>query len=151
MHNLKEKGGILIKAYYAHSMYKYDTEIEKYEIDLIKSYFPTIEILDPNKDIGTDFNSDKEAMKECIKNLRNCDILIFSSINGCVGKGVQEEIEFAKKHNIPIYYILYNSISEVDPESISFSIFNYSDRLYSIFNGTCLFNVTLQEDQEYYA
>ena len=39
---------ILNKIYYAHHLWKYNTPIEEYELNVIKRYFPYHEIINPN-------------------------------------------------------------------------------------------------------
>lgn len=55
--------------------------IEEYELMLIERYFPYHSIVNPNGCIEQ--NKDEEIiMKDCLNIIEECDIMIFSSING---------------------------------------------------------------------
>lgn len=118
--------------YYAHHQCKYGTQIEQYELDLIKRYFPDDKIFNPCTDIETDVNLGEEAiMKECLETVRNSDIFVFSSMDGVVGTGVFHEVQEARKHGKFIYYIFHNklyscfTIEEINEEK-------QTDRLYGL-------------------
>ena len=94
--------------YYAHHQWKYGTQIEAYELDLIREYFPNAKIFNPATDLKSlspklDENS---IMKECLETVRNSDILIFSSVNGTVGTGVYHEVLEAEANKKFVFYIL---------------------------------------------
>lgn len=76
--------------YYAHHQWKYGTPVEIYELDLIKRYFPNANIFNPSIDLKSIISTDNEdlIMEECLETVRNSDILVFSSLDGCVGTGV---------------------------------------------------------------
>lgn len=113
--------------YYAHHLWKYNTEIEKYEIDLIKANYPDADILNPNGCLGYTEKSnltEAQIMDICFAAIHNSDVLIFSSVNGVVGKGVTDEVTLAKQLRIPIFYIDKNELNiakevkfEVIPDS----------------------------------
>lgn len=119
------------KIYYAHHLWKYGTEIEKYEIDLIKTMFPTSTIINPNGVIKQQ-REEPEIMKDCLLTVEECDIIVFSSINGMVGKGVVEEVNKAKETDKRIYYIQSNKL--VETEYCRFNVIKNSDsnRIYAI-------------------
>lgn len=97
-----------MKIYYAHSRMKYNTLIEQYELALIRQRFPEAEIINPNGLVNQ--NQDNEtAMQECYKLIGECNILVFSSISGVIGKGVYREIKRAKK----IFYINDNTVNQL--------------------------------------
>lgn len=98
-----------IKIYYAHHIWKYDTKIEQYEIDLIKSNFIYSKIINPNGTVDQS-KDENEIMNDCFNCIKNCDILVFSSISGVVGKGVFEEVMLAKKLGKSIYYLENNQV-----------------------------------------
>lgn len=105
--------------YYAHHQWKYGTQIEQYEIDLIKRYFPGDTIFNPATELTTDHSLGEEAiMDECLERIRNSDIVIFSSMDGVVGTGVYHELEEARKNGKFIYYIFRNGIHSVINVSI---------------------------------
>ena len=94
--------------YYAHHQWKYNTPIELYELDLIRRYFPKAKIYNPSTDMDiTSLPSFDEAavMDECLVQVNNCDILVFSSMDGCVGTGVYHEVMEAKKAGKIVFYI----------------------------------------------
>ena len=118
--------------YYAHHQWKYGTQIEQYELDLIKRYFPDDKIFNPCTDVKTDVSLGEEAiMKECLETVQNSDILVFSSMDGVIGTGVFHEVKEARKHGKFIYYIFHNklyscfTIEEINEEK-------QTDRLYGL-------------------
>lgn len=94
-----------LKIYYAHHRWKYGTEIEKYEIELIKSYFPNAWIFNPSTELDIYDKTEDEIMKECLDQVRRSDILVFSSVDGVVGIGVFKEFEEAQINHKPTFYI----------------------------------------------
>ena len=105
--------------YYAHHQWKYGTQIEQYEIDLIKRYFPGDTIFNPATELTTDHSLGEEAiMDECLERIRNSDNVIFSSMDGVVGTGVYHELEEARKNGKFIYYIFRNGLHSVINVSI---------------------------------
>ena len=105
--------------YYAHHQWKYGTQIEQYEIGLIKRYFPGDTIFNPATELTTDHSLGEEAiMDECLERIRNSDIVIFSSMDGVVGTGVYHELEEARKNGKFIYYIFRNGLHSVINVSI---------------------------------
>lgn len=117
-----------MKVYYAHHKMKYNTEIEKYELELIASKMKQeeyirgnhnekllrldspLEIINPNGYIPQDI-SEKEIMKMCLKCISTeCDALVFSAINGVIGFGVWQEINEAFATGRKVYYIYKGDI-----------------------------------------
>lgn len=103
--------------YYAHHQWKYCTDAELYELDLIGRYFPNATIFNPSRDLKTpkeyfeSQDSREEAiMEECLETVRNSDILIFSSLNGTTGEGVYREVEEAKKAGKLVLYIFQDTL-----------------------------------------
>ena len=89
----KERNDKKVKIYYAHHIWKYNTKIEEYELDLIKNTFKNAEIINPNGGLGyTEYSglTEPEIMDICYKAVLSCDIIVFSSINGVIGAGVSE-------------------------------------------------------------
>lgn len=119
------------KIYYAHHLWKYNTEIEKYEIELIKNMFPVSTIINPNGSIEQN-REESIIMKDCLLNVEDCDIIVFSSINGVVGKGVVDEVNKAKETGKRIYFIHSNHLSEA--KYCKFKVIESSDsnRIYAI-------------------
>ena len=123
--------------YYAHHLWKYNTEIEKYEIELIKANYPDADILNPNGCIGYTESSGlttEEIMDICFAAIHSSDVLVFSSVNGVVGKGVTDEVTLAKQLRIPIFYIDKNELNIA--EEVSFDVIpgSNSKRIYATVN-----------------
>lgn len=102
-----------LRIFYSHSIYKYNTSIEEMELKLIKKAFPLAEIINPNTDIeGNGNRPESEIMVDCVNAVKNCDILVFSTISGVIGAGVLEEIQTAFLSDKLVYeiadYTLYN-------------------------------------------
>ena len=115
-----------MKIYYAHHLWKYDTEIELYEIELIRKAFPGATIINPNSDVEQ--SRDVAAiMSDCIKAAKQCDAVVFSSVNGVIGKGVFDEVTSANA----TYYINNHAIK---PFTGTFQIISNSatNRIYAI-------------------
>lgn len=98
-----------MKIYYAHHLWKYNTNIEKNEIDLIKECFPSAKLINPNTDIKQDRESES-IMLDCFKLISDCNVLIFSAVNGIIGKGIYREINNAKQLGVKTYYIFYKKL-----------------------------------------
>ena len=117
--------------YYAHHQWKYGTQLEQYELDLIKRYFPNATVFNPSTDLETDPSlGEGLIMEECLERVRNSDILIFSSMDGVIGTGVYHEIKEARKHGKFVYYIFNNELKS------AFFVLNIddeqrTDRLYA--------------------
>ena len=123
-----------MKIYYAHHMYKYGTEIEKFEIELIKEKLKNCKILNPNGDINfSNCNNGEEEMNLCYENLSSCDAIVFSSLSGIIGKGVFGEVMYANRNDKDIYYIENDEIKKV--EDFKFKILNRSNRIYAKINN----------------
>lgn len=83
--------------YYAHHQWKYYTEIEEYELNVIRRYFPHAKIFNPSTDLlSKDCGDEEIIMNECLETVCKSDILIFSCMNSMIGKGVYQEIAEAK-------------------------------------------------------
>ena len=97
--------------YYAHHQWKYNTPEEAYELDLIQRYFPNADIFNPATDLTTVESGDEDViMEECLNAVRNSDILVFSSLDGCVGIGVFREVKEAKSLGKIVFYIFHNGL-----------------------------------------
>ena len=117
-----------MKIYYAHHLYKYDTKVEEYELDLIRKYFPGDIVINPNGYVDQT-GTEERIMKVCLEVIGECDALVFSSMSGVVGKGVHDEINKAIDKKMPIYYINRNSIWRVI--DINWKMLNESRRIYA--------------------
>ena len=118
------------KIYYAHHLWKYNTPIEEYELSLINRYFPYHTIINPNGHIEQN-REESVIMEDCLTCIEDCSILIFSSVNGVVGRGVVDEYNKASKLGLPIYYIMDDIL--YDARGYRFKFTNSgNNRLYAI-------------------
>lgn len=115
-----------MKIYYAHHLWKYDTKIEQYEINLVKDYFILNNKVNPiiiNPNGGVNKNqTEKDIMKQCLGLVRDSEAVVFSSINEIVGRGVWSEVKEAISNNKEIYYIHKGGLIKL--EKPSFRIIN---------------------------
>lgn len=117
--------------YYAHHQWKYGTPEEVYEISLIKRYFPNANIFNPATDLTTIPSGDETViMNECLNVVRGADILVFSSLDGCVGTGVFHEVKEAMRKGTIVFYIYQDNLI-ADFEIIEREEFERTDRLYA--------------------
>lgn len=116
--------------YYAHHQWKYNTPEEYYELDLIRRYFPNANIFNPATDLTTIESGDEAViMEECLDVVRNSDILVFSSLDGCVGTGVFREVKEAQSKGKIVFYIYHNGlVTDFDVDERKES--ERTDRLY---------------------
>ena len=105
------------KLYFAHSKLIYDTDLEKQQLELIEQKFPKYEIISPNVNIVF------SGMIGCFQIIEDCQLLIFSTIDNFIGKGVHSEIEFAKNIGIKILWLNDESFYE----NFSIKIFDSHD------------------------
>lgn len=117
--------------YYAHHQWKYGTQVEQYELDLIRRYFPNARIYNPSVDLTrTKADGEEAIMEECLETVRNSDILVFSSLDGTVGKGVYQEVKEAYKNGKLVLYI-YHDVLITDFDMILRNRYELNDRLYA--------------------
>lgn len=93
-----------MKIFYSHHLWKYGTKIEAWELGLIKAKFPGAEIINPNGDVKQDQPEDV-IMADCLRLVKECDVLVFSSLDGIIGKGVFRELNAALESRKPVYYL----------------------------------------------
>ena len=98
-----------MKIYYAHHLWKYGTEIEAWELDLIRQHFPGWEIVNPNGAIEQGRPSE-DIMADCLQKVRECGALVFSSLSGVIGKGVYLELMEADRLSLPIYHLHHGEV-----------------------------------------
>ena len=102
-----------MRIYYAHHQWKYGTAIEKYEIGLIQSVFgKDADIINPARFPFLWIETEEDMMRKCLDEVILSDILVFSSMDGVIGKGVYTEIETAADFGRGVYYIDQNSITK---------------------------------------
>lgn len=102
------------KIYYAHHRWKYETQIEAYELDLIKKYYPTATIFNPSEHLDVEGRSEEDIMRDCLAAVKDADVVIFSSMDGVIGKGVHDELMYAVDNDKPILYIFYDHLIGLD-------------------------------------
>lgn len=126
------KGTNNYAVYYAHHRWKYGTEIEKYEEELIKRYFPTAKVCNPSRDIDISGKSEAEIMDDCLTVVHNADVVIFSAVSGTVGIGVYTEVEEALKFGKLVLYIYQDRLRtdftlRINPNSTSDRLYGFVD------------------------
>ncbi len=114
--------------YYAHSIYKYNTDIEKYEISLITDC-----VVNPNGAVDQS-KSEEEIMRECFALIDKCNSLAFSSVDGVIGKGVADEITYALMNNKAVYYIHNNKLNKIRAITIKPIENSNTRRIYATFD-----------------
>lgn len=127
---IQRKGIKPTTIYYAHHQWKYGTKIEEYELDLIKKNFPNAVIFNPATDLRfKDCGDESIIMDECISKMLKSDIVIFSAMDGMIGKGVYTEIDTAKAAGKLVLCLTQNNLHT------AFSVYEApefkSDRLYA--------------------
>ena len=101
----------MINVYYAHHQWKYGTKIEDYELKLIRRYFPNANIFNPAGDlVSTKAYGEEIIMDECLKTVKDSDILVFSSVNGTIGTGVFNEVMKAQELGKTIFYVYHDEL-----------------------------------------
>jgi nucleoside 2-deoxyribosyltransferase len=113
--------------YYAHSVYKYNTDIEQYELSLIPG-----KVINPNG-IVDQTKTEEEIMQQCYKLIDKCDALVFSSVDGVIGRGVAGEITHAFIRNKTVYYLHGNKLNKVKSIVIKPIWNRTTDRIYATF------------------
>lgn len=120
--------------YYAHHRWKYGTQIEAYELSLIREYFPTSTIFNPSEHLDVEGRSEEDIMKDCLAAVRDADIVIFSSVNGVVGKGVYEELQEAARQDKMVLYMFWDHLVEGKFDVLRLPNGSMDDRTYAIVN-----------------
>jgi hypothetical protein len=87
------------KAYYAHSMRKYNSIVEAEEKEFIQKNFSG-EVICPNVNLGE--LGDIEHYLEVIKSV---DCVYATEFKGYIGRGVFDECEFALKNKINVFVV----------------------------------------------
>lgn len=126
--------------YYAHHQWKYHTEEESYELDLIRRYFPLAQIFNPSTDLKAPCRHyesqeirEEAIMTECLDTVNKSDILVFSSVDGCVGTGVYHEVREAQRLGKIVFYIYQDKLrpdfvlTERDEETRTDRLYAFAD------------------------
>jgi hypothetical protein len=128
--------------YYAHSLRKYGTPAELYELRLLKTYFKHHRIFNPNcKKIWKYSYDSGMAMIKCLDVVkgRRVKALAFSTYLNFIGRGVYEEIITARREGKPIYII---SKDKVEPFTGELEFLDWDwkihyARIKEVPNGNC--------------
>jgi hypothetical protein len=119
-----------MKIYYAHHLWKYNTEIETFEESVIRATYPDSIIINPNKEVDQT-KQEQQIMEDCFETIDNCDMLVFSTLSGIIGKGVLTEIQRAQNLGQPVGEIVANRI-EILGENLKYNLLSTgSNRLYA--------------------
>ena len=118
-----------MKIYYAHHLWKYKTDIEHFELRIIKEYFDNCEIFNPSTDINQNLTT-AEIMSECLYQVINSNVLVFSTISGIVGKGVVSEVNTALGNKKPVYMIINDKIKRI--RKFRYKIIDRNNYVYAI-------------------
>ncbi|MDK0621599.1 hypothetical protein P5E90_12220 [Clostridium perfringens] len=103
-----------MKIYYAHHMWKYNTEEERMEIEAIKRIFPNSNIINPNGSV-IETGNEAEAMEQCFNFIRESDILIFTTLNNKVfGRGVYDEISLALQLGMEVFLLKKDTLLKIN-------------------------------------
>lgn len=117
--------------YYAHHQWKYHTQEEAYELEVIRRYFPNAKVFNPSTDLEMKIAVYEDlVMRECLKAVDSSDIVIFSSLDGTVGTGVYKEVMHALDSGKLVLYLYQDALHSV------FNLYkrdeaSRSDRLYA--------------------
>ena len=103
-----------MKIYYAHHMWKYNTEEERMEIEIIKRIFPNSNIINPNGSV-IETGNEAEAMEQCFNFIRESDILIFTTLNNKVfGRGVYDEVSLALQLGMKVFLLRKDALLKIN-------------------------------------
>ena len=80
---------------------------------MIEKKFPNYLIINPNEWICQD-NSEQAIMNQCYHFVKMSDVLVFSSLNTIIGRGVYEEVQLALEKNKDVYYLLDNNFYKIN-------------------------------------
>lgn len=117
------------RIYYAHHQWKYGTKIEEFEIEMIRKAFPKMDIFNPATDLKTDGLSEEEIMKQCLKEVDASDLVVFTTMDGYIGKGVLEEIRHAQSNGKVVLWFIGGEFRT--DFAIDVILIPISDRLYA--------------------
>lgn len=134
-----------MKIYYAHHIWKYGTPIEDYELDCIKKKFDGAEIINPHTSLSQD-KPEAEILQEAYDIIKNCDVLVFSTVSGMIGHGVFNEVMVAANSGVEIYQLEGNDCYERDEFGLKDIVFCGDNRVYALIHAPFEY----QEDAEWY-
>lgn len=120
-----------MKVYYAHHVWKYDTPIEDYELDCIKKRFEDAEIINPRTNLPQEL-SESAILDAAYEMIKNCDVLVFSTVSGMIGHGVFNEIAVAVNSGVTLYQLEGDSCYKIDDVDLKEIIFRGDNREYAL-------------------
>lgn len=124
-----------MRVYYAHHTWKYGTPIEEYELQVIRNCFEYeegFEIVNPKETLPQD-KAEHEIMKKAYETIRECDVLVFSTLSGMIGHGVFNEVILALNLDIPVFCIVGDDCFQITYDSFYHKIiFNGDNRVYAL-------------------
>ncbi len=94
------------QAYYARSLLLRDSEKEKEQLALLEIMY---EVVNPSLEKVVD---EALIMKKCLELVANCDVVVFTDVDGFVSKGVYTEVKFAISKGIRVEYLKENEFVE---------------------------------------
>lgn len=133
---------MLIKLYYAHHVWKYDTPMENFEIQCIERQFKDSVIINPRTTIPQD-QPESIILDYAYKALNDCDAIVFSTLSGMIGHGVFNEIIYAFNAGKKVYQldgtecIEIRSYTDFIKHGIRDFIFRGDNRMYAVVNSPC--------------
>lgn len=133
---------MLMKIYYAHHVWKYDTPIENFEIKCIERQFKDAVIVNPRTTIPQD-QPESVILDYAYKALDDCEAIVFSIFSGMIGHGVFNEIIYAFNAGKKVYQldgtecIEIRSYTDFIEHGIRDFIFRGDNRMYAVVNSPC--------------
>lgn len=81
---------------------------------IIIQIYPTAIIFNPSENLDVEGRSEEDIMRDCLAAVKDADVIIFSSMDGVIGKGVYDELMYAIENDKPILYIFYDHLIGLD-------------------------------------
>jgi hypothetical protein len=94
-----------MKVYYAHSKRIYDTRVEVRDMLAIVHRYPQYTIVNPSRLFTGRTAQDQWNVWMEEHGLDEYGLVVFTTYDGYVGRGVFEEITYALQHDIPVVYL----------------------------------------------
>lgn len=88
--------------YYSLCKLIYNTDLERHEIELIKSKFPDYRIINPNGAI------DYQSIIDCYWTIDDVSNSVFLTIEDLIGRGIYSKIEYSLKRGKLLYWLWGN-------------------------------------------
>jgi len=89
--------------YFAHPIVTYFTQREQTALDYIRNEYPDAQVINPSK---YSISPKKFKFKFYLDRVLKADTFIFITLSGnIIGKGIHDELKFARKKNKSIYFL----------------------------------------------